>query len=144
MLKRTTLIPIEPIIIEDEGSHILVRCKINGHDGRMLIDTGASRTVFDQEKILSFVSETSFLKHDKLSTGLGTNSMPTSVVILNSFSIGDLLIKDFNAVLLDLSHVNNTYSQLGHLSIDGVLGNDILVKHKAIINYKKRSLSLAL
>ncbi len=142
MLKRKTLIPIETLIIEDDGSHILLKTKINGRNAKLLIDTGASRTVFDQERIKLFVSDKSFVQHDKLSTGLGTSSMLTSAVTLNSFRIGDLVIENFNGVLLDLQHVNGTYNKLGFSEIDGVLGNDILVKYHATINYKKLVLAL--
>jgi predicted aspartyl protease len=142
MLSRTTQIPIESIIIEDDGSHLLLKTRINGKVARLLIDTGASRTVFDLGRIQQFVNDKTFLQHDKLSTGLGTDSMPTSAVILKSLRIGALSITNFNAVLLNLEHVNNTYGKLGYSAIDGVLGNDILVKYKAIINYRKKSLTL--
>ena len=144
MLKRTTTLPIEIILIEDDGSHLLVKSKINGKNARLLIDTGASRSVFDMERIKEFVSDKSFPKHDKLSTGLGTNSMPTSMVSLKSLKLGEVAIDNFSAVLLDLTHVNVTYGSLGHPSIDGVIGNDILTLYKAIINYKKLSLTLTL
>ncbi len=142
MLSRNTIIPIDILLIEDDGSHLLIKSRINGKNARLLIDTGASRSVFDEERIRQFVNDKSFIQHDKLSTGLGTNSMQTSSVILKSLKLGDLLIENFDAVLLDLKHVNGTYGTLGHSAIDGVLGNDILVKYSAIINYKKLTLTL--
>ena len=144
MLKRSTIIPIDKLLIEDDGSHLLVKAKINGKIARLLIDTGASRSVFDTEKIRSFVNEKFFSSHDKLSAGLGTNSMPTSTVTLKTFRIGDLIIENFPVVLLDLQHVNGSYQTLGHSEIEGVIGNDILVKYKAIINYEKLTLTLRL
>jgi len=144
MLKRTTNIPIDKVIIEDDGSHLLVKSKINGKVARLLIDTGASRSVFDIERIKLYVSEKSFPDHDKLSTGLGTNSMPTSKITLKSLKIGDLVLENFPAVLLDLQHVNGTYNTLGHSAIEGVIGNDILVRYNATINYKKMVLTLML
>ena len=62
MLKRSTIIPIDKLLIEDDGSHLLVKAKINGKIARLLIDTGASRSVFDTEKIRSFVNEIFYLK----------------------------------------------------------------------------------
>ena len=144
MLSRNTKIPIDIISIEDDGSHLLIKSKINGKVARLLIDSGASRTVFDEERIKHFVNDKTFEKHEKLSTGLGTNSMVTSIVTLKTFRLGELVIENFNAVLLDLNHVNVTYSTLGYMEIDGVLGNDVLVKHKATINYKKLLLTLDL
>lgn len=144
MISRTTHVQIENILIQDDGFHLLMKLKINGKNARMLIDTGASRTVFDLERIQDYVSEKKFEDHDKLSTGLGTDSMPTSTVVIKSLKIGELKLHDFPAVLLDLKHVNSTYNKLGYDSIEGVLGNDILVKYKAIINYKKLELTLSL
>ena len=144
MLSRNTKIPIEILLIEDDGSHLLIKSKINGKNARILIDTGASRSVFDQERIRNFVNEKTFVQHDKLSTGLGTNSMLTSVVKLKSFKLGDLVLENFDAVLLDLKHVNGSYDSLGFSAIDGVLGNDILLKYNANINYKKFILTLDL
>jgi predicted aspartyl protease len=144
MLRRITSIPIEILLIEDDGAHLLIKAKINGKNAKLLIDTGASRSVFDQEKIRAFVNDKFFEKHDKLSTGLGTNSMPTSTVTIKSFKLGELLIENFNAVLLDLQHVNTTYVQLGYKAIDGVLGNDVLMRYKAVIDYKKLTLTLSL
>ena len=142
MLGYTTYIDIDILTIEEDGSHLICKAKVNGKNVRLLIDTGASRTVFDQERIQQFVSNETFVKNEKLSTGLGTNSMPTSTVSLKSFKLGDLKIENFTAVLLDLQHVNSTYGSLGHSAIDGVLGNDILMKHKAIIDYSKKVLKL--
>ena len=70
--------------------------------------------------------------------------MPTSTVTLKTFRIGDLIIENFPVVLLDLQHVNGSYQTLGHSEIEGVIGNDILVKYKAIINYEKLTLTLRL
>jgi predicted aspartyl protease len=142
MLGRTTHIDIDILTIEEDGSHLLCKGKINGKIIRLLIDTGASRTVFDQERIRQFVTDKSFVQNEKLSTGLGTNSMPTSTVTLKSFRIGGLKLTNFEAVLLDLQHVNTTYGTLGHAAIDGVLGNDILLKHKAVIDYRRKVLTL--
>lgn len=144
MIPRKTLIAIETLAIEDEGSHIMLKAKVNRKNAWLLIDTGASRTVFDQERIRNYVKDNTFILHDKLSTGLGTSSMQTSAVNIKSLQIGELTIHDFQTVLLDLTHVNIAYEKLGFNPIDGVLGNDILSKYKANISYKKLTLTLSL
>ena len=70
--------------------------------------------------------------------------MPTSMATIKSLKLGDLSISDFKAVLLDLKHVNETYASMGHPTIDGVIGNDILTDYKAVINYRTLELSLKL
>ena len=142
MLSSTIKIPIDIRNIEDDGFHLTIVARINGKSVQMLIDTGASRTVFDKKRSLRFVGESNHEPHDKLSTGLGTNTMKTHITNLKKIRIGDLLIENFEAVLLDLEHVNDSYEKLGLTPIDGVLGSDLLVKHKAVINFGKKELKL--
>jgi len=144
MLSSSIKIPIELRCIEEDGFHLTIHARINGKSVHLLIDTGASRSVFDKKRAIRFVGESSHEPHDKLSTGLGTNTMKTHIAILKKMRIGDLLIENFEAVLLDLEHVNDSYEKLGLTPIDGVLGSDLLVKHKAVINFGKKELKLNL
>ena len=143
MFSKRTSIAIQMLSIEDDGLHLLVDSEVNGKSCRLLIDTGASRTVFDQNRIFSFIKEGELEQHDKLSTGLGTDSMPTSSTSLSNFNIGELKIENFHAILLDLSHVNASYEKMGFSQIDGVLGSDVLNEYNAIIDYKKRKITLS-
>ncbi|MBK7570589.1 MAG: hypothetical protein IPI10_02830 [Bacteroidetes bacterium] len=45
------------LTIEDDGLHLIVDSEVNGKSCRLLIDTGASRTVFDQNRIFIFIKE---------------------------------------------------------------------------------------
>lgn len=144
MLFNTTKVPIKVINIEQDGSHIFISALVNAKPATLLIDTGASRSVFDLNRIRQFEEEKEFLLHQKLSTGLGTNSMPTQGIVVENFTLGKLSIDQFDVVLLDLQHVNDSYSSMGLAPIDGVLGNDILVRYKAVIDLGKNSLTLDL
>ena len=139
----TTTIPIKLLSIDNDGFHLLAVLKINNKKALVIIDTGASRSVFDKERIKRFVKTRSKKIKDKLSTGLGTNTMESHHVKIDSITIGKLKLKDYATVLLDLSHVNNSYRQLGLAEIDGVLGSDILHRYKAVIDYKKAALKLS-
>lgn len=137
-------IPLQIVKIDDDGYHLFIDCLINQKKAFLLIDTGASKTVFDLNRIDSFF-ETKKRKSkikDKLSTGLGTNSMESKSVRIDEFEIHGITYWNFNAILLNIDHVNQSYNSLQMPSIDGVLGSDILMKHKAIINYGKKTISL--
>ncbi len=134
-------IPIRILKLED-GFHLLINIRVNGKSARMLIDTGASKSVFDKERIRKYVSTDIFEQHDKLSTGLGTSTMKSHLAVVDKISLGKIEIKNYKTVVIDLSHVNVAYAQLKQKPIDGVLGSDILKKHKAVIDYGKRVLSL--
>ena len=70
--------------------------------------------------------------------------MKSKITEIKKLQIGDLILKDYQTVLLDLSHVNQSYLQAGLKAIDGIIGNDILMKHKAVIDYHKKELKLSL
>lgn len=138
----TELIPLIFLTIEGDGTHILINVKINGKKANMIVDTGASRTVFDINRISIFTKKKKFGKNQQLSTGLGTNTMQSHNTILKKFQIGKLKIENFEAILLDLKHVNESYEKIGLGAIDGVLGGEILTNYKAVIDYGKKQLKL--
>ena len=137
-------LPIKILFIEDDGCHLLIAASINGKAATLLVDTGASKTVFDKNKILNFVDESALGGRivDKLSTGLGTSDMETHAVLLKQLKLGTLLIHDFQAILLDLTHVNISYEKLDLPAIDGVLGSDLMMEYQAVVDYKNRELKL--
>jgi len=137
---RITEIPIQLISIEGDGFHLILKGSINNSTASFLIDTGASRSVFDQKRIKKFADDASFEDNEKLSTGLGTNEMPSQVLILEKLQFGDLIIADYQAVAIDLRHVHFSYENLGLPQIDGVLGGDLLKQFKAVINYKTKKI----
>jgi len=138
-----SIIPLEITAIEEDGFHIMVEVFVNGQPARMLVDTGASRSVFDQERISRFFDGNMELEiNEKKSTGLGTRDMESQGLYLDEVRIGELKIRKYPAVVLDMSHVNLSYHELELPSIDGVLGSDILMKYGAVINYGKGNMRI--
>ncbi len=137
-----TRIPLQILDIGGEGYHLMIKMLINGKVAQVIVDTGASKTVFDKTAIEKFVKHKKFDKHEHLSSGLGTNTMTSQTTNLKKIKIGDVVIENYTTVLLDLSHVNNSYTQIGLNPVHGVLGSDILLKYGAIIDYEKKILKL--
>ena len=142
MRKKICNIDLELVPIDDDGFHMMVNGKINGINIRMLIDTGASKSVFDKNRISAILDIKDFESMEQLSTGLGTNTMQSEMADIELFSIGNVEIKKSPVVILDLSHVNESYEMIGDKGIDGVLGSDFLQYHNAVIYYKKPRLKL--
>lgn len=136
------ILKLEVIPIENDGYHIFIEAFINDKPARLLVDTGASRTVFDAGRIKAFLQRRKrrIEKIDKLSTGLGTNTMESHSVMLESFTLGETTFVDYQAVALNMEHVNQSYSMLGYPEIDGVLGGDLLHELKAVIDYRKKQI----
>lgn len=135
-------IPLAIIPIEEDGFHLMVEGYINDKKAMFLVDTGASRTVLDVNSIMDYIEKPVLEKNEQLSTGLGTNTMPSQVTTLNKLQFGDLIIQDYQAVIIDLKYVHQSYSMLELPLFQGVLGGDILKGYKAVINYKKKELKL--
>ena len=142
MTRMRCIIPIR-ILKLDDGFHLLVNIRVNGKHARLLIDTGASKTVFDKQRVKRFIRNKKIEKHDKLSTGLGTSNMKSHVTVLEKILLGNIEIRNYKTVVLDLSHVNKAYREAKQKPIDGVLGSDLLKKHSAIIDFGKKMMRLS-
>jgi predicted aspartyl protease len=135
-------INLEIIEIEKENFHLFVHLKIGEKLCRLLLDTGASKTVFDKTRVLQFVKKKKIKSHESKSVGLGVTEMETQMVKLKNMSIGKLTIKKLEVAVLNISHVNDTYEQINFPKIDGVLGSDFLMKYFAKIDFGKSVLLL--
>lgn len=139
---REIKVPLELINLHNDGFHLLVEVVVFGKPFHVVLDTGASKTVLDKNFTEMHLKGNELKISDRLSTGLGTNSMESHTVILPLLKIGNLKIKNFEAAVLDLSTISHAYLSLNLPPVIGVLGGDILLKYQAIINYKKLHLKL--
>ena len=134
-------VALDLIKVEEKGIHLLIDVAVNHKSARFIVDTGASQTVMDKEQATNFIGRSGILESESLSKGLGTDSMQSFTTELESLEIGDLKIEKQGIVLLDLSHVVNSYVDMGHPPIDGVIGGDILSNFKAVIDYGSETIN---
>lgn len=135
-------IPIEIIELESENYHLIISSVFSdGTKGNWVIDTGASKTVFDKNLKAHFLLSDE--KPDELhSASVSEEPLETSIGYLNPFSFQKLKVENMKVALLDMSHINTLYSKVCNLEICGLIGSDFLLSHKAIIDYKKKRLVL--
>ena len=141
-MRRYTEIPIQLLDIEGEGFHIMVKGTIHGKEANFLIDTGASRCVFDPKTIATFIDGLTFEKKEGLTAGVGSSDLESATFRIDAFFLGDMEIFDYEAVALDLENIHEMYGKLGLPHIDGIIGGDLLKRHKAVINYRNKKLRL--
>ena len=141
-MRRYIEIPIQLLDIEGEGFHIMVKGLIHGKEADFLIDTGASRSVFDPNTISSFIDDLTFEKKEGMTAGVGSSNLESATFRIDVFSLGDMEILDYEAVALDLENIHEMYGKLGLPHIDGIIGGDLLKRHKAVINYRNKKLRL--
>ena len=120
----------------------MVKGTIHGKEASFLIDTGASRSVFDPKTISSFIENIEFEKKEGMTAGVGSSDLESATFRIDAFSLGAMEIFDYEAVALDLENIHEMYGKLGLPHIDGILGGDLLKRHKAVINYRNKKLRL--
>ena len=141
-MRRYIEVPLQLLDIEGEGFHIMVKGMIHGKEANFLIDTGASRSVFDPSTIATFIDDLVFEKKEGMTAGVGSSDLESSTFIIDHWFIGELEITDYEAVALDLENIHEMYGKLRLPHIDGILGGDLLKRHKAVINYRSKKLRL--
>lgn len=135
-------IPIQLIELEAQNFHILVRSRFADDAlGIWVIDTGASKTVFDKN-LTSYYSELGGEQEELHTAGICEQTLETSLGVLEPVSFGKRKIKSLKVALLDLTHINELYKKAANLQLCGLIGSDFLLQHKAVLDYGKRELVL--
>ena len=120
--------------------HLLIKAKINGVKGNFILDTGASSSCVGFESIELFQLEAK--KSKTQASGAGANGMLTQIAVGNKLQLGNWKHSDFDLVIFDLSHVNEALTQHKAKPVHGIIGADILMKGKGIIDYFNHCLYL--
>jgi len=136
---RTITVPLKLIDLQDDGFHLLVEIVVFGKKLLAVVDTGASRSVFDIALIRQHIDITETLESQATTLFSTTSTLQATLPVLK---IGRLKIKDYYAVGLELAGVNETYNSLGHPTIAAIIGSDIFLRYQATINFKKLNLYL--
>jgi predicted aspartyl protease len=113
--------------------HLLIKAKINGVIGNFILDTGASNSCVGFESVDLFLLEAK--KSKTKAAGAGATGMFTQLALKNQLQLGTWKDSDFELVIFDLSHVNEALLQHKAKPVHGIIGADILMKGKAIVDY---------
>ena len=120
--------------------HLVLKAKVNGVPGLFILDTGASNTCLGFESVAKFN-----LKPENSSTMAASASSAdlfTKLAKDNKVQLSTWKTTGFTFVVFDLSHVNAVLSNYKVKPVDGIIGADILLKGKAIIDYTNHYLYL--
>ena len=120
--------------------HLLIKAKINGVLGNFILDTGASNTCIGFESMERF--EISSKKSKTKASGAGGTGMKTEISGSNLLQLGSWKNQDFSIVIFDLSHVNEALEAYKAKAVHGIIGADVLLEGKAIIDYYNHCLYL--
>ena len=120
--------------------HLLIKASINGVKGSFILDTGASNSCvgFEVVELFQLNPGTSKTK----AAGAGATDMFTQIAKNNTLQLGRWKSNDFHLVIFDLSHVNQALKQHKAKPVQGIIGADVLLNGKAIIDYFNHCLYL--
>ena len=113
--------------------HLLIKAKINGVTGNFILDTGASNSCVGFESIELFNLKAG--KSKTKAAGAGATGMFTQIAKNNSLKIGRWKTENFHLIIFDMSHVNDALKQYKAKPVQGIIGADVLLEGKAIIDY---------
>jgi predicted aspartyl protease len=120
--------------------HLLIKASINGIKGNFILDTGASSSCVGFECVEFFLLEAK--KSKTQASGAGATGMRTQMAVGNKLQLGNWKHSDFELIIFDLSHVNEALIQHKAKPVHGIIGADILMKGKGIIDYYNHCLYL--
>lgn len=120
--------------------HLLIKGKINGVSGNFILDTGASSSCIGFESVDHF----NVVAEDSKTTaaGAGATGMYTQMATDNLLQLSHWKTNDLTLVIFDMSHVNAALLEYKAKSVHGIIGADILLKGKGIIDYYNHCLYL--
>jgi predicted aspartyl protease len=120
--------------------HLQIRASINGVKGNFILDTGASNSCVGIECIELFGLKAG--KSKTKAAGAGASGMDTQLAKDNQLQIGTWKSNDFHLIIFDMSHVNEALTHHKAKPVQGIIGADVLLNGKGIIDYYNHYLYL--
>lgn len=149
-MNQYTMMQLENILKENDyikikfklskTQHLFIKAQINGVEGNFILDTGASNSCVDSSYEEFFKLKSEYSKNKV--AGAGSIDMESRVSELNIVQLGKWKAYQMTIVLFDLFHINTALNNAKSKSIHGIIGADVLLEGKAIIDYSNQILYL--
>lgn len=126
------------ILIDKEAKLPYLKVRINSNDFNVMLDSGASTSVFDISVLKEFKKkcELELVNTDEMVTGFG-DTQDVEIYNLPLIINDRLYFTDIAFANLGLTnHLQETYN----LKLIGVLGMDFFIKYKCILNFYDKKL----
>ena len=121
--------------------HYSFKAKINGINGKFILDTGASNSCvcISLENKFNIISKKTIAKASSATSKISNTKISKN----NTIQIGKWENK-MNLITFDMGHINHVLNEKKIDSVSGIIGADVLKKSRAIIDYKFNKLYLKL
>lgn len=127
-----------PMQRDDFGLHF-VPVRVNGHPGVFLVDSGASHTVVDHR--FAARSLTNLTPSNLRLAWLGSQHHNAMQGVASDIQVGSYRqIGPYRIHVLNLDAINDAPARVQTMRMDGILGADFFITHKALIDYSTGAL----
>lgn len=124
------------------GYHLFVKAYLGEQEIELVVDTGASKSVFDPTLLQDHIELDE--KNDAIQSMSVNSELEIGFGHIRSFRIGEIEKKNLSVGFTSLAAVNQMYETVIGKKIWGLLGSDFMMAHNAIIDYEKSQMSLTL
>ncbi len=136
---------ILPLTSMGRANQACIRATINGQSTMLMVDTGAYATVLDTRFYQGVRSKPGSVGEDQLPVELqhkvSANGEKAEVGYISSMTSGAMNFSHGPVVVTDLSRQLNQFNNLHHAgAVGGLLGEDILHKYSAFIDWRRRGI----
>jgi hypothetical protein len=140
MTKKNITIRFKVLKLDGGGRHIAIKARINGYNSVLLVDTGASNSIFDSDHIA--FAETSLKKVDSDGNSSGFNSEISNLFQgeISEFKISRYKQNNIKVIFTSMDHINALYRTLRFPVIAGIIGCDWLLENKAVLDFSQHIL----
>ncbi len=137
-------IKVEEILYPAAMKHYFVRMEIEGKACSLILDTGASNSLFDEAfcEMIFENTDAEWLDVEGTVAGIGKNMLPEGSQSVDGFYMGGQFLGARDFLQLNMSHINEVLFEAAHKTIDFVIGNDILGTFVASLNYVHQKIEL--
>lgn len=123
--------------LESGEYHTLLQIKVSGRVLRAVLDSGASHSCIDSVFAMDLLPELETQSYEGVTAGIGGNEFAVRIANVPDFRIGRFRLPCYeNMALIDFTYINMAYQRLKKRPLQMILGNDFLVKHRAVVDYK--------
>lgn len=134
-----TAIPLSSV----RTGHHLVEARINKVRGQFVLDTGANVTVVDRAQADRFGIDPA--DDGRLGRGASVQAPPATRATLariDSLEMGPVAIRQQRVVTADIANLIGPLGTAAGTDVAGIIGQDILAEHRAIIDVERPMLYL--
>lgn len=115
--------------------------EVNGRKGVFILDTGANVSVIDVDHAGQFDLDGQTPARDG-SMVMGGGGTSARQVRIDSLSLGPIPVRQRHMVLTDLGPLGDAMAPLVGGAVHGLIGQDVLKEHRAVIDVKRPLLYL--